>query len=305
MDFNKWNTFWTASYGVMALLIIVGNTLSILILLKRKLRKRPHFLLISLAIADLLVGLFAMPIYMTTVISEQKLVSKLVSDCVDMFTGFSSVFTLAVISLERLNAIVRPLRHRQLALRSYVVGILTPWILSCMVASTRVLLGFVLITIQRFLIVIIISLSTPLLTSCFAYCIIWKKQRTRIPNRFRERHESRFSKTVFLITGTFILTWLPFQVLVIVLNKCFSCRNVPVAVVFVIKLLQFSNSIVNFLIYCFRMPSYRRALLAIFPGCRYNHDRNQGVFPFVENPTSSINLISFSSTQSLYRSRHP
>ena len=304
MDFSRWNSFWTACYGTMAFLIIVGNTLSFIILLKRRLRKRPHFLLISLAMADLLVGLCAMPIYTTTVISNEKLVSKLVSDVVDMFTGFSSVFTVAVISLERLNAIVRPLRHRQLSLRSYFVAIVTPWILSLMVTSTRVLLQFGLLTTEQFLSVIITSLSTPLIISCFSYCVIWRKRRTRTIHRSRERHDARFSKTVFLITGSFFLTWMPFQVLVIVLIKCFSCRNVSVAVVFFIKLLQFSNSVINFFIYCFRLPSYRRALFAITPCCRDNRGQNRVIFPFTENQTSSINLINFSSTQSLCHTRH-
>ena len=303
MDFNKWNIFWSLCFGAMAFIIILGNTLSIFILSKRRLRKRPHFLLISLAIADLLVGLFAIPIYMTMVISKQNLVSKLVFDCVDMFTGFSSVFTLAFISLERLNAIARPLQHRQLTLRSYIVAILMPWILSFMVTSTRVLLGFLLITVQQFLIVIITSLSTPLFTSFICYSIISKKQRARI--RFRQRHEIRFSKTVLLITGTFVVTWMPFQVLVVVLNKCLSCsRTIFVAVVFIIKLLQFGNSVVNFLIYCCRMPSYRRELFAIFPCCRYRRDQSQVVFPFVENQTTSITLLSFANSQTLHRARH-
>ena len=80
-------------------MIIIGNTLSISILLNRRLRKRPHYLLISLAFADLMVGLCAMPIYMAVAISTE--IRKLVLfsvDSVDMFTGISSLFTLAVIS---------------------------------------------------------------------------------------------------------------------------------------------------------------------------------------------------------------
>ncbi|XP_074634145.1 uncharacterized protein LOC141892706 [Acropora palmata] len=56
MDFNVWNSFWATCYGVMAFLIIVGNSLTIATLLRKKFRKRPQFLLISLAFADLLVG---------------------------------------------------------------------------------------------------------------------------------------------------------------------------------------------------------------------------------------------------------
>lgn len=299
MDFNKWNVFWSICFGVMAFMVIAGNAISIVILSTRRLRKRPHFLLISLAIADFLVGLLAIPVYMTVVISGAKLASKLAFDCVDMFTGFASTFTLAIISLERLNAIARPLHHRQLTLWSYSAAISLPWVLSSFITSFRVLLDFVFITVHQFLTIIIISLSTPLLISCISYSYIWKKQRTRIRNSFRQRYETRFSKTVFLITGTFLVTWMPFQILVIVFILCFPCRAIPVSVVFVIKLLQFSNSIVNFLIYCFRMPSYRKSLFAILSHGRDSRKGSRAVSPFNENQTTNITLISFSSLQQL------
>ena len=283
----------------MAFMVIAGNAISIVILSTRRLRKRPHFLLISLAIADFLVGLLAIPVYMTVVISGAKLASKLAFDCVDMFTGFASTFTLAIISLERLNAIARPLHHRQLTLWSYSAAISLPWVLSSFITSFRVLLDFVFITVHQFLTIIIISLSTPLLISCISYSYIWKKQRTRIRNSFRQRYETRFSKTVFLITGTFLVTWMPFQILVIVFILCFPCRAIPVSVVFVIKLLQFSNSIVNFLIYCFRMPSYRKSLFAILSHGRDSRKGSRAVSPFNENQTTNITLISFSSLQQL------
>ena len=123
MNFNSWNWFWSVCFGVTAVLIIISNSLSIVVFVKRRFRKRSLYLLIDLAIADLLVGLFAVPIYMTTVISERKLVSLLVLDGVDMFTGLSSIFTLTVISLERVLVISRPLRHRQLSSHSYAIAI--------------------------------------------------------------------------------------------------------------------------------------------------------------------------------------
>lgn len=301
MDFNNWNMFWSACFGVMAVIIVFGNCLSILILLKRRLRKRPHFLLISLAIADLFVGLFAVPMYMIMWLTRQRLVSTLVFDCVDMFTGFSSVFTLVFISIERLNAIAQPLRHRQLALHSYFIAIATPWILSVAVTSSRVLLGLAIIDVHQFLSVIIMSLSTPLMIMCIAYCVIWRKEASRLYHTFRARSEARLSKTVLLITGMFMLTWMPFQVLVIVIVKCAVCNNVSLVVVFVIKLLQFSNSVLNFFIYCFRMPNYRRALFSLLPSCNCCHLRNGVVHPFVENQTTSVTLLSFSTSISLNR----
>ena len=274
--------FWSVCFGVMAIIIVFGNCLSILVLLKRSLRKRSHFLLISLAMADLLVGLFAIPMYMIAWLTRQALVYSLVFQCVDMFTGLSSVFTLVFISLERLNAIAQPLRHRQLALHSYFIAIATPWVLSIAVTSSRVLLGLAIIDVHQFLSVIITSLSTPLAIMCIAYCVIWRKEASRLCHTLRARSEARLSKTVLLITGIFMLTWMPFQILVIVTFKCATC-NVSLVVVLVIKLLQFSNSVLNFFIYCFRMPSYRRALFSLFPSCNCCHLRNGVVNPFTQS----------------------
>ena len=274
--------FWSVCFGVMAIIIVFGNCLSILILMKRRLRKRPHFLLISLAMADLVVGLFAIPMYMIMWLTRQALVYSLVFQCVDMFTGLSSVFTLVFISLERLNAITRPLRHRQLALHSYFIAIATPWILSIAVTSSRVLVEFAIIDVHQFLSVIIMSLSTPLAIMCMAYCVIWRKEASRFCHTLRARSEARLSKTVLLITGIFMLTWMPFQILVIVTFKCATC-NVSLVVALVIKLLQFSNSVLNFFIYCFRMPSYRRALFSLFPSCNCCHLRNGAIHPFIQS----------------------
>ena len=291
MDFNEWNTFWTVCFGVMALFIIVGNTLSIVILSQRTHRKRPHFLLISLAIADLLVGLCAIPIYISLYTVKMTWLMRLIDDCVDMFTGLSSIFTLAVISLERLNAIARPFHHRQLTLRSYVIAIATPWIFSLMVTATRVFNAFSILTMQQFLYVVIASLSTPLLIVCISYYLVWRKQVSRIHNETQARHEIRLSRTLLLITAVFILSWLPFQVLMIIVHMCIPCK-VPGVVVFAVKVLQYSNSFINFVIYCVRMPSYRNAVLQMLPLCKCSHNRNRVLYPLTDNGTA-VALISF------------
>ena len=160
MDFNNWNLFWSFCFGLLSSLIIVGNALSISILSKRNLRKRSHFLLISLAIADLLVGLISVPFYIAVKNMPYGIgILTLSYRCVDMITGLSSIFTLAAISLERLHAISLPFRHRQLTLRSYAIAIATPWVFSLIVTSFQVLKFFFVITLMEFTSVIIISLS--------------------------------------------------------------------------------------------------------------------------------------------------
>ena len=293
MNFNSWNWFWSVCFGVTAVLIIISNSLSIAVLVKRRFRKRSLYLLIDLAIADLLVGLFALPIYMIAVISEGKLVPRVAFDGVDMFAGLSSIFTLTVITLERLFAISRPLRHRQLSSHCYAIAIATPWIISLAVTSVRVLLNYSIVTHHQFLTVIIISLSTPLLMTCTSYCVIYRKSSSRVQNGVIARREARLSKTLFLITGTFVLTWLPFQVVVVLVNTCVPCRKMHIVVVYVIKLLQYINSFINFLIYCLRMPDYRKAISQIFVIFKYRgRTNNREVYPLKDSRTN-ITLVHF------------
>ena len=266
MDFNNWNLFWSLCFGLLSFLIIVGNALSISILFKRRLRKRPRFVLISLAFADLLVGLIPVPLLI--MMADSSIIARFVYRSVDLFAGLSSIFTLAAISLERLHAIVRPLRHRQLTLHSYAIAIATPWILSIIVTSVPV---FPFITYIQTSSVIIISLSAPLLITCISYCIIWRKQSSRIPNETQARKDVHLNKTLLLITAIFVLSWLPFQVLAAVLNFCISCRRLNktlIILLYVTKLLHYSNSFMNFLVYCFRMSDYRNALSGMLPKCR-------------------------------------
>ncbi|CAH3169410.1 unnamed protein product [Porites evermanni] len=125
MDFTKyWNIFWTLTFALTSVVITIGNLITIVIFLKQKLRKRPHFLLISLAIADLMVGTFAVPLFIAVGIFTTKSLLILTFQCVDIFTGVLSTFTLASISLERMYAVLWPLRHRTLTSRFYtcVIG---------------------------------------------------------------------------------------------------------------------------------------------------------------------------------------
>ena len=263
MDFNEWNPFWATCFGVMAFLIIIGNSLSIATLLRKKFRQRPQFLLISLAFADLLAGC-ATTLY---VIIEYRLllfVLSFVFKMLDMFAGLSSIFHLAVISLERLHATLRPFRHRQLSVKAYWIAIATPWILSLSVWIFSTFVSHKM-SPQYYhsvnFIIVTFSLTTSLLTTCFSYILIWVKRRRSQVRTFRQNQEARFSKTILIVTLASFITWTPYQCVIVKL--LLSRRLIPLSGFFFIKLLQFSNSFVNFVIYFFRFPSYRKALFTL------------------------------------------
>ena len=137
MDLNQWNPFWTTCFVVMAFLIIVGNSLTISTLLKKKFRKGPHLLLISLAFADLLVGCTMLLYVVGMVVLLHKPEVIVFTFPVSIFVTVSSILHLPVISLERLHATLRPFRHRRLTWKVYWVAIATPWILSISFAILR------------------------------------------------------------------------------------------------------------------------------------------------------------------------
>ena len=60
---------------------------------------------------------------------------------------------------------------------------------------------------------ILLFQSTPLLVMCTAYCVIWSKQKSPIVNQNHVAREARLAKTLFIITGASLLTWLPFQII--------------------------------------------------------------------------------------------
>ena len=99
-------------FWILSNFVITGNILIIWIFLNLRRRKRSTFLLIGLGVADLLVGGLAIPLLIATYESSVSTTVWRVFNLVDVFTSTSSIYALAVISVERMFAIGWPLRHR-------------------------------------------------------------------------------------------------------------------------------------------------------------------------------------------------
>ena len=115
------------------------------------------------------------------------------------------------------------------------------------------------------LIIVIICLITPLLIACFSYLLIWREKRKRTLRSLRQNQEARFSRTIFLVTAASFIAWMPFSYFNSELYMATGVPrlNIPLTAFFFIKLLHFSNSFVNFIIYIVRFPSYGKALFSL------------------------------------------
>ena len=105
-----------------AVTIIIGNTFTIFVFWSQRLyHKRSFFLLTNLAVADLLVGITELIVLAT------KTIPRSIPSALNAFSSFSSVLFLALISLERVYAVLWPLQHRIMRNRVYVYSIIIVW----------------------------------------------------------------------------------------------------------------------------------------------------------------------------------
>ena len=266
MDFNSWNIFWSSAFGLLAVLIILGNFFTIWVFHRQRSRKRSYFLLISLAVADLMVGLFAIPLFIKGSSTEHSYLWRLVSKSFEAFTGLTSIYTLAVISLERMFAIVCPLRHRTLTSRNYIYAIAIPWIAAAVFVTVLILYSYEIIKHPSYRFLLLLFQTTPLLTMCVAYFSIWiKRKSTKGIQNHRAARESKLANTLFLVTGASLLTWTPFQM---INNLSFiEGWRISSTLLYLSKILQFSNSLVNVVIYPLRIPQFKTTFKNIIHYC--------------------------------------
>ena len=225
MDFNSCNIFWGIFFGVLGTLITAGNVLTIQIFFKQRRQKRTYSLLMSLAVADLLVGSFAVPFYIKAVVS-QGYAWYVISMGADVFTGTTSIYTLAVISLERMFAVGWPLRHRTVNYRVYICAISIPCIIAAIFTTYSV----------RSILNILFGL--------------------KVSENFH----------LFQLT------------------------------LFVTKILQFSNSFVNVIIYPLRIPEFKRTLFQILNFCVIPFRRSSTEISSSAGTGSVVSLITFTNS---------
>lgn len=259
---------WCSLNGFVAILAVLGNSFVIAAFMRFKnLRTRTNYFVVGLAAADILVGLLSIPFWITTMVSIWlQGVSWMKSSllyrafiALDVFSGIASILHLLLISLERLYAIGCPVRHRVSSTRSYILAASLSWCLTLIVtvlfAAQKHFTHF-----PRFL-VLLFCFLVPLIMICFTYIALWLlvKFQKHDSNFWNRNKEIKLSLTIFFVILLFIAAWTPFMVINIVMFFCGHCV-IPNTVAYVSKLLHYSNSAVNPLVYGYRLPEFKRAL---------------------------------------------
>ena len=256
------------------ILICIGNLFTICVFWKkRRILQKAYYLLTNLAIADLLVGIQEIislgtqsaPFLFTFDLGPNDRryhYSFLLSSLLILFSC-SSVFSLAAIALERVYAVVWPLRHRTVKDRVYFGNITFIWVAG-ICAAVLFMLSIVQVLDPIFAAVPVnITILSSLCVVCTSYVIIRRRLRRPFPvfdsqTRRDMARNLKLSKTLFMVIGLSLICWAPAALLYAVQFVCQDC--ISQILMLVTQALHLANSIVNPVVYSYRMPVFKEEL---------------------------------------------
>ena len=269
---------WAISYAIVAIAIIVGNSLTIAAFSanKKLANARTNYFLVSLGIADFMVGACSIPMYVTEMLfyylrkNEARIRFNEIYLPIDAFMGFASIFALVAIALDRAYSVFRPHKHKTITKATYLMEIGLVWFLAACVAGIRVLSNFtskdLLKTVFNY--AVLVCVFTSLILISVAYATIWHKVRKPVSQNHRTgtKQEKKLAVTLSLITVVFILTWVPFYIMNIIIMFCKDCYVLQL--IYFAKFLHYSNSFANFIIYVLKIREFRKTVTKLLRGKR-------------------------------------
>ena len=261
---NLW-VIWTVAYAVVGTIVIVVNTLTLYTWLKTSsLRTRKHVMVINLAVADLLYGITAVPATMLLLLNPTA-TSLYVYKVLTTFLKAASLVTLGVIPVERMHAIIWPIRHQVMNSSVYKTALLVIWILSTLFTAAIMLQWSGFWEIEKFAPLILpFVIAGIILITVICYVCIWITVRRRKQRRFAAsaKQDKALAVTLLLVGGAFLITWGIPIFYVSIARVCKHCHQLSVTAIRGVMLLFAVQSLVNPVIYCFRLPSFQASLKA-------------------------------------------
>ncbi|XP_064811621.1 adenosine receptor A2a-like [Oncorhynchus masou masou] len=283
---------YIAAELLIALLAIAGNFLVCLAVNRnRKLRTVTNFFLVSLSVADIFVGVLAIPCAVLTDLGQPRhnLPLCLLLLSVLIVLTQSSILSLLAVAAERYVAILLPLQYQRIVSpRNARLALILTWCLALLSGSIP-LMGWheSLPPSGACLFPCVVNLSymvyfnflgcvlVPLVVMFIIYGRIFltvRQQLRRIAagrgpaseykRAVRMRREVRKATSLFLVLFLFMLCWLPLHFLNCVTLMCPRC-HVPLPLTLAAILLSHANSALNPLLYAYRMRSFRHTLRAL------------------------------------------
>ncbi|RMX43756.1 hypothetical protein pdam_00016460, partial [Pocillopora damicornis] len=260
---------WFVVLIIECLAIVILNIITIVVFVKKKrqLQRRRTYLIIHLAIVDLLAGAVSGPLMIEDVVTlfcplwkyrRMTLWSYHLFTVFQLLFPFTSFTNLMAISLERLHATFCPFRHRFVSKWVYRAIIIVIWLIPIVRVAAIIFLseiGYVEVINTYFYLPFY---AVYLFVICVSYILVVIKVRCSRHLQFhsRSKRERKLTGTALIVSLVSLLCFLPAIIYIaccgLSLNYFQNARFHLASLV-----LFYANSLVNPIIYALRMPGFR------------------------------------------------
>ncbi|KAG6927117.1 adenosine A2b receptor [Chelydra serpentina] len=308
------NTVYIVLELIIALLAIAGNVLVCwAVAINSTLKNATNYILVSLAVADIAVGLLAIPFAITISVGlRTDFHSCLFFACFVLVLTQSSIFSLLAVAMDRYLAIKVPLRYKSLVtgkrarwliavlwLLSFGIG-LTPlmgWnkapegledfrcqnstnssqnqqgcLIQCLFENVVTMSYMVYFNFFGCVLLPLVIMLGIYIKIFVVACKQLRKMELMGKSRTTLQKEVNAAKSLAIIVGLFAFCWLPLHIL-----NCISyfhqdfAHNKPDWVMYVAIILSHANSVINPIIYAYKIRDFRctfRKILAKYVLCK-------------------------------------
>ena len=256
---------------VFSLLTSTGNFIILYVIWKKQELHSPSFILLfCLAVSDLVVGLICQPFFVAYHIAEfmnnfeAYCAFRIIQSIFSYTTTGVSLATLSGISIDRLLALTLHLRYNQVVNSSRIIATaIVVWIASTAVVISRFWISkWIFVPVFMLLITFLVTAM-----SSFKIFQIVRRHQRQISQQIKGIQTNtvnvlkcrKSSATVLYVYGLLLIFYLPLLVTFFMHTFTGYTTTVKVAYDFVTTVV-FLNSLLNPLVYCWRIGEMRRAV---------------------------------------------
>ena len=260
----------------------------------RKLRSSPsNFIIFSMAVADLLVGLVASPLH---AFLAWALLHKYTNPPFRFLIFFTTLINVSVghillLSIDRFFAVVTPLQYRAkvTSKRGCIVSV------ACWIYF--ILFGFVFSLLRKHYALMKTLYNVQIF--CILICIVvinvftlyrfhkyshsteaLDEQHAGVPRQMILKRERAVSKAIAIVISAFLLCFSPWFIVQMIMYICFTCNlSLLMLVHFIAASVMYVNSAINPFLYAWRLPKYKQTFKHILKKrtCCGRYERREAV----------------------------
>ncbi|XP_044171928.1 lysophosphatidic acid receptor 3-like [Acropora millepora] len=277
---------WLTLIGMEAVVIVMLNAFTIIVYLKeRSLRKCSMYLVINLGVADMFVaGSAILECWFLGLscniwsVNPVKWEVSLLMQFILWFFFTPSLINLGAISLERTHATFRPFKHRLIKKKIFGAAAAIVWITAGLLITSLVLTVLVFQPLNLEALRIFFTIYYSFFLFCHLIIVVsYSSVAIKIVCGTQPHHhgatsrERKLTKTLFIVTVVSLLLTLPNTIFMFCRRALLTLTMLSDRTYFWLYysflFLFYLNSLVNPVLYTFRMPEFRRALFS-FLHCR-------------------------------------